>query len=412
MHHTDPTDAVSIPPGDCILFATADWDTPYWTNKQHTAAHLAKAGWRVLYVESVGLRAPKVGSSTDWRRIARRLWRGIQGPRQVQDRIWVISPLVIPFKHHHTWIRRFNQGFLAWTLARFCRQHQFRSPLLWTYHPYLLEQLTLMREHHGVTLGKLVYHCVDDLSAIPGIDAAAFNAEERRLLKEADVVFTTSMSLAAKCEPHNSQVHNLPNVVDVDHFSRANEPGPIPEDLKKIPTPRIGYVGALSDFKIDFKLLHEVALARPNWHFVLIGDEREGQANAVLATMSTLPNVHLLGHKPYEKLPDYLRGFDVGLLPTLTNEYTRSMFPMKFFEYITAGLPVVSTPLSFTKNLLNSHRLIVGNDSESFSNAIAKQLKTGRHNDQVSHGIVGDNNWSVRLHKMLEIIFTNPNRSR
>lgn len=405
MTQTDSHPTAPSKPGDCILFATADWDTPYWTNKQHTAAQLAKSGWRVLYVESVGLRAPKIGSGTDWRRILKRLWRGLKGPRKVQERVWVLSPLVIPLKHHHPWVRRFNQGLLAWTVARFCRQQKFRSPLLWTYHPYLLEQLTLMREHHGVTLGRLVYHCVDDLSSIPGIDAAAFNAEERRLLLEADVVFTTSESLAAKCAPYNSRVHNFPNVVDIEHFSAARQPGDIPADLKKIPPPRIGYVGALSDFKVDFELLRDIALTNPTWHLVLIGEEREGQANTALAAMATLPNVHLLGHKHYEALPNYLRGIDVGLLPTLINEYTRSMFPMKYFEYIAAGVPVVATPLEFTRNI--AHFLATASDASSFSEAIHQQLSRGKIKPAEAARIIGDNTWSVRLEKMLHLLQEN-----
>ena len=104
------------PGKDCILFATADWDTPYWTNKQHTAAHLAKAGWRVLYVESIGLRPPKLGSGTDWGRIFRRLWRGLRGPRQVSKNLWVYSPLLVPFRHDHPWIRTLNRSLLSGVL--------------------------------------------------------------------------------------------------------------------------------------------------------------------------------------------------------------------------------------------------------------------------------------------------------
>ena len=77
---------------DCILFATADWDTPYWTNKQHTTRELAKRDYRVLYVESVGLRRPRLGSARDYSRIVRRLKRGLRGARRVEDRIWVLSP--------------------------------------------------------------------------------------------------------------------------------------------------------------------------------------------------------------------------------------------------------------------------------------------------------------------------------
>lgn len=396
----------AIPPGDCLLFATADWDTPYWTNKQHTAHHLAQAGWRVLYVESVGLRQPRMGSSTDWGRLLKRLWRGLRGPRRVQERVWVLSPLVLPFKHHHPWVRAFNQGLLSHVLARFCQSHSFNTPMAWTYHPFVLESLQRLQQCHQLALGPTVYHCVDDLAAIPGIDAAAFNAEEQRLLQHCKVVFTTSQSLADKCSAHHPRVHNFPNVVDVDHFAQAwRQDGTLPADLAVIPEPRLAYVGALSDFKVDFELLDALAAAKPQWSLVLIGDEREGQHNHTLARMVQRPNVHLLGHRPYGQLPSYLRGMRVGLLPTLVNDYTHSMFPMKYFEYLAAGLPVVSTPLAFTNEGMH-HFLGIAKNSSAFCEKVEESLQTVIHRPSLAEA-VGDNTWSKRLNKMLSNIFHN-----
>ncbi|GAA6140492.1 glycosyltransferase [Hydrogenophaga sp. 5NK40-0174] len=390
---------------DCVLFATADWDTPYWTNKQHTAVEMAKLGWRVLYVESVGLRAPNLRSGMDWGRIARRLWRGLRGPRKVQDNIWVISPLTIPFKHGSTWVRAFNQGYLAWTIRRFLNRQGFSSPLIWTYHPFVLQTLEQLRLGHAEEASsQVVYHCVDDLSAIPGVDKAAFNAEEVRLLERADAVFTTATSLRDKCARHNSNTHLYPNVADPVHFGKALQPGPLHPSLAGISEPRIAYIGALSDFKVDFSLLHEVALARPDWQFVLVGDEREGQHNATLRDLSSLPNVHRLGYQPYAALPELLRGIQVGLLPTLINEYTRGMFPMKYYEYLSAGVPVVSTPLEFTQ--ATRTWMEVADNASGFVQAIDKQLKTAAgQRDQVSLAI-GDNTWGARMSAMLSRIPT------
>jgi glycosyltransferase involved in cell wall biosynthesis len=149
-----------------------------------------------------------------------------------------------------------------------------------------------------------------------------------------NVVFTTSKKLFEKCSAINKNTHDFPNVVDWEHFSQAFNPGPDPDDLKDIPHPRLGYVGVLSDFKVDFELLLNIATERPDWHIVLIGEEREGQHNATVQVLKEMQNVHFLGYKEYEELPNYIRGLDVGLLPTLINQYTNSMFPMKYFEYI------------------------------------------------------------------------------
>lgn len=382
-------------PKDCILFATADWDAPYWTNKQHTAQHLAKQGYRVLYVESIGLRAPTI-SSRDLSRIWRRLKRGLKAPYQVEHGLWVMSPLVIPFKHEWSIVRRINQGLMRWRIKRFMQRNGFDVPIIWTYHPFVLE--TLQGIHHD----KLVYHCVDDLSVVPGIDLAAFNAEEKRLLENAALIFTTSESLQQKCSALNANTHFFPNVADVNHFGQAREDGPLPDDLAAIPRPRIGYIGVLSDYKVDFSLVLEVARCRPDWHWVFIGEEREGQNSDLIAALAALPNIHFLGYRPYSRIPHYLRGFDVATLPTLLNDYTRAMFPMKYFEYLAAGVPVVSTPLEFTARFHAG--MEIGADAQAFLIAITRQLERGRLSDFEALNALGDNTWDRRLGKMLSLL--------
>jgi hypothetical protein len=400
QHPPMPDAPRDVPPSDVVLFATADWDEPYWTNKQHTAKTFAQLGWRVLYVESVGLRGPKMGSSKDWKRLWRRLWRGLRslvlGPRKAEQNIWIFSPLAIPGAHGTRWLRRLNTALVRWPLQRFLCARQWSKPLIWTYHPFMLDTVK------GLGGSKMVYHCVDDLGAVPMIDSAVVDAAEVELLKACDAVFVTNESLVGKCRPFNANTHYFPNVVDFDHFSRAHEQGPLPEDLREIPEPRIVYVGVLSDFKVDFKLIEEVALARPDWHWVIIGTEREGQKSEWVPRLKALPNIHFLGRKAYEDLPSYLGSMRVGALPTLCNAYTKSMFPMKFYEYLAAGLRVVSTPLEFVKGL-NFDTLGVAGDARGFVMAIGNFLSAGKIDKECSRSLVGDNNWKSRLSKMLSI---------
>ena len=382
---------------DCLLFATADWDTPYWTNKQHTAHHLALMGYRVLYIESLGLRPP-TANAKDLKRIWQRLKRGLRPPKRVEAGVWVLSPIAIPFKQHWALIRRFNQGWLSLRIKLFLQRHGFNKPMIWTYHPFMQSAI------NGIPRGPLVYHCVDDLSAIPGIDAEKFNAEEQRLLPQCNAVFVTSQALKDKCQPFNAETYYFSNVVDNDHFGLARQEGALPTDIARIPTPRIGYIGALSDFKVDFELIYNVAIIRPEWSWVLIGDEREGQNSPWVAKLRANPNVHFLGHKTYNQLPGYLRGIDVGTLPTLINDYTKSMFPMKYFEYLAAGVPVISTPLDFTKQ--HSDGLKVAGSSENFVAAINEQLHRGKLTSEEAVAFVGENTWPARLQKVLAIVGT------
>ncbi|WP_442856517.1 glycosyltransferase [Burkholderia sp. WSM2230] len=386
---------------DCVLFSTADWDEPYWTNKQHTASILAARGWRVLYVESVGFRSPKVGSGRDWARLWRRLWRGVQslvlGPPRRAANIWVLSPLMVPAGHHLPFVRSLNQALLRFSVARFAKGHRYKDPVVWTYHPYMLDSISTLPR------GPLVYHCVDDIATIPGVDVDAFRSAQQALLGQCEAVFTTAMSLKEVCLPFNRNTHFFGNVVDDVHFGEARADGPIPAELAAIPEPRLVYHGVLSDFKVDFPLLMQTAQARPQWQWVIIGEEREGQRSELLAQLARLPNVHLLGYRSYQSLPRYLRGMRVGVLPTLLNEYTRSMFPMKFYEYLAAGLPVVSTPLDFAKEPRAG--LEVGGDAKAFITAIEKQLARGKLSADEAVAAVGENTWERRLDKMLAITF-------
>ena len=386
---------------DCVLFSTADWDEPYWTNKQHTASILAARGWRVLYVESVGFRSPKVGSGRDWARLWRRLWRGVQslvlGPPRRAENIWVLSPLMVPAGHHLPFVRSLNQALLRFSVTRFAKSQRFKDPVVWTYHPYMLDAIATLPR------GPLVYHCVDDIAAIPGVDVEAFRNAQQALVGRCEAVFTTAMSLKETCQPFNPNTHFFGNVVDEAHFGEARAKGALPPELAAIPEPRLVYHGVLSDFKVDFPLLLQTAQARPQWQWVIIGEEREGQRSELLAQLARLPNVHLLGYRSYQTLPRYMRGMQVGVLPTLLNEYTRSMFPMKFYEFLAAGLPVVSTPLDFAKEPRAG--LEVGGDLEAFIAAIEKQLARGKLSADESRAAVGDNTWERRLDKMLQITF-------
>jgi glycosyltransferase involved in cell wall biosynthesis len=390
--------------GDCVLISTADWNARYWTNKQHMAERLAARGWRVLYVESVGLRSPDIRSVGDWRRLVRRLFAGLRdfflGPRQVAPSIWVLSPLVLPGRRYAA-IDAVNRLLLDHPVLGFVRRH-FRRPIVWTYHPFMLS----LAERIGQ--GPLVYHCVDDIAAIPGVDITAMRRCEPLLLAAADAVFTTSEPLFEKCVAINANTHFFSNVADADHFGAALRSGPVPADIDAIPRPRLGYHGVLSDFKMDFRLLVDLAGRRPDWHIVLIGDEREGQTDASVAQLARLPNVHLLGYRPYERLPDYLRGIDVGLLPIMANDYTHSMFPMKLYEYLAAGVPVVSTPGPFVAD--GPPRVQVAADLSAFIAAVEAQLAAGRLTPDEARKAVGRNTWDERLDRMLAIVARVPER--
>ena len=143
----------------------------------------------------------------------------------------------------------------------------------------------------------------------------------------------------------SSNVLYAPNVADVELFARALQPGPADPSLTGLARPLIIFTGAIVAVKLDIPLLVALARARPHWSFALVGPVGPGEPRADISALSGEANIHLLGLRSYEQLPDVLRSADAGLIPYALNELTRSIFPMKVYEYLAAGLPVIATPL-------------------------------------------------------------------
>lgn len=317
----------------CVGFA--DWDTDLWTNQHHLMSRLAREN-RVLFVESLGLRRPQL-AGRDVRRIARRLLRGLEGPREA-DGLWVLSPLVLPF-HSNCLVRAINARLLPALVRRATRRLGLRKPLLWAYVPQAEALLDALEPE------LVVYHCVDDIAAQPGIDGASFRAAEERFARRADLVLASAPSLAERLGTISNEVLYAPNVADTDLFSQALADGPVDPALAALPSPRIVFTGAIVTTKLDVPLIVALARLRPQWSFALVGPIGPGDPRADVSALLAEPNIHLLGARAYDQLPAVLRGADAGLIPYADNELTKGIFPMKVYEYLAAGLPVLATPL-------------------------------------------------------------------
>jgi glycosyltransferase involved in cell wall biosynthesis len=320
---------------DIVCVGFADWDTELWTNQHHLMSRLARDN-RVLFVESLGLRRPQL-AGRDLARVWRRLRRGLAPPRAV-DGLHVLSPLVLPL-HRSRLARALNARLLPALVRRAARRLGLREPILWAYVP----QAEVLIEALDPSL--VVYHCVDDIAAQERIDTASFRAAETRFAARADLVLASAPALAKRLRTISDNVMDAPNVADTELFSRALQPGRLDPDMAALPAPRIVFTGAIVASKLDIPLLVELARLRASWSFALVGPVGPGDPRTDVSALAAEPNIHLLGHRAYGELPDVLRAADAGLIPYARNELTESIFPMKVYEYLAAGLPVVATPL-------------------------------------------------------------------
>lgn len=317
--------------GEPIVCFAKDWDD-HPTSNNHVMRLLARSR-PVLWVNSIGMRRPR-SSARDLRRLARKLREALRGPRPVGDGLHVLAPVAVPLPHSRR-ATALNRRLLRASIRHAARRLGLDGFQVWTFLPNTVDYATDL----DPTL--LVYYCVDDWAHAEGYDGRALAREERRLCEQADLIFATSERLAADKHALNPHTYLAAHGVDHAHFAAALDPAlaPAPE-VARLPGPVLAVVGLL-DERVDLGLLAALAAHRPDASIALVGRAHVDLRPLVAAHR----NVHALGHCDYARLPALLRGCAAALIPFVVNEYTRHVNPVKLREYLSAGLPVVSTDL-------------------------------------------------------------------
>jgi glycosyltransferase involved in cell wall biosynthesis len=340
---------------DYVIIAnswSAGKDNP--TSKHRIALELARRGYRVLWIEGSGMRAPRLGSGQDRLRIVRKVAAALRGAVEVGSQepgarsqetgvrraepvvapvsafIWVLSPLFVPLPRHEI-VRRLNGAICRWSARFWGWRLGFRHAVLINYVPVLAEA---MRRRRG---WRTVYHCVDRWDAFTMYDSAMMADMDRRCCRYADLVIASSRDLEAHCRTLNGRVHLVTHGVDHEHFAGACTITASPSDLPGGPI--VGFFGLLSEW-VDQDLVLETARRIPQAHVVLIG-----RADVDISRLTGQRNIHVLGPRPFDLLPQYVASFAVGLIPFTVNDLTRAVNPIKLREMLAGGCPVVSTDL-------------------------------------------------------------------
>jgi glycosyltransferase involved in cell wall biosynthesis len=373
---------------DIICVGFADWDSELWTNQQHLMSRLARDN-NVLFIESLGLRRPTV-AARDVRRLARRLRRGLQGVRPA-DGLHVLSPLVLPL-HAKPWQARLNVLLLRAQVRRAVRTLGMSRPILWGYVPQAGHLVEVLKP------STVVYHCVDDIAKQRGIDGEAFRAGEAFFLGQADLVLASAPTLRDRLAQRHDNVRFAPNVADTEQFALALDHGVTDHAIAALRPPRIVFTGAVVATKLDIELLVGLARRRREWSFALVGPIGVGDPSTDVSPLAAEPNVHLLGRRRYEDLPGVLRAADIAIVPYAVNDLTRSIFPMKIYEYLSAGLDVVSTPLPSLAGV-SGVRIAAGIDEVEGALASALANDTPELRRQRSE-LARDHSWTTRLEEI------------
>lgn len=379
-------------PDGFVWFAAQDW---WYHNQAHSDFQLMKEVSRhrpVLVVNSLGLRVPTPGKSTNaLRRVLRKLrsvTKLLRTPLAELPNFHVFTPVLLP-AYGDGWLSRLNARSIRWQVnlaARVAGLPERRAvgvtiPTAW---PVV----------RGMRRVALVFNRADLHSAFPEADGAWVARLEKELLESSDRVLYVSHELMRRdAEVVGDRSYFLDHGVDLERFTPEVASSPL---LDAIPTPRLGFFGGLDDYVVDMELLAETARALPEASLVLIGD-----ATCPMDDLTALPNVHWLGYQSYELIPSLGRGFDVALMPWLDNEWIRFANPIKLKEYLALGLPVVSTEYPEVEDYRSYLR--VARSREDFPKLVREAL-ADPGDPAVRRAFVERFSWSGRAADLLELV--------
>jgi glycosyltransferase involved in cell wall biosynthesis len=349
-------------------------------NSHHLMREAASRGYRVLYVDPIGLRRPTI-SRKDVAKLGRRL-RLLRAPlTSVEPGIWRLAPAAIPLQDTNLGIA-VNKRLLAFQIRRALARLRADRVLLWAYPP----QLVALRWEISCELA--IYHRTDDYGSLPGMNAQLLSGWEVQAVEEADLCIAPARGYLDGPLRNARKALWVPNAVD----HRGFDPSRIgPDPLPEIDRPRLLVMGTF-DAWVDLDLLHDVMSGRPSWTLVLAGT-----AKISLERLLSLGNVHFLGRVPFEDLPTLVSHCDIGLVPFRIGPVAAEATPSKLYQYLAGGLPVLCTP--FLDPELFDGRVAIGPaTAEGFSQAIEGLLTTDSPTArQARRSFVRDHSWTARF---------------
>ena len=396
---------------DIICISSIEWDF-LWQGHQEIATRLARAGNRIFYIENMGVRSPGL---RDAGRIASRLTHWAKslrtgGVREIAPRIHVCSPLVLP-PFGSALQRRLNRNLLLPLIRRTARRLGIKDALVWTYLPTdtALDLINTLRTKQSL----VVYYCIADFEQLTP-EVSRLRESEEAVTRLSSVVFAQGPELAEHCSQWNENVHVFPFGVNMDAFPveekneddakrvAAETDAHISAAMRSLPRPVIGYIGGLHRH-VDFQMLAQAARARPDWSWVFVG-----AIQTEVGELATLPNVHIVGQRPHNELADYIRAFDVCIVPYVKSAYTETVVPTKINEYLAMGKPVVSTELPAVCDFNRQYNILLTSpaEPESFLRAL-DAARAEPVDEQVlrrRREVAALGSWETRLEEMSKLI--------
>jgi uncharacterized SAM-binding protein YcdF (DUF218 family)/glycosyltransferase involved in cell wall biosynthesis len=378
-----------------IIFSSVDWST-HWQLHHQLATSLVSSGNRVLFIENTGIRS---ANFHDVGRIRERIvnWgKGTHGFFYVNKGLTVYSPMLLPFPYSKLSLF-INKRMLKRSISRWIRVSKFFDPIVISFLPTPLIQSAI--EHLDPKLS--IYYCANNM-ANSSISASKVAPYETVFFRSVDIVFTAAYAIQDRATKLSKKAFYFPPGIDFDKFDNAlKSKDDIPADLDKISRPVIGYIGALGKV-FDQDLICTLADKHPEFSIVLVGPEYTN-----ISKLRERENIILLGARPHDQIPYYIKGFDVAIVPYICNKFTEGVYPSKLNEYLSMGIPAVTTNIKEIIELKSDYEeaIVIADSSDEFIEAVEFSV---RENDQslreLRINIAKDNSWKSRFDGISKII--------
>ena len=261
----------------------------------------------------------------------------------------------------------------------------------------------------GAVVEKLsIYHVVDEYAGYGNLSESGRRQRmqhETEMLQRTDLAIVVSRGLLERKRRAGGRVYLVPNAADYNAYRPTGQavPESLPPDLRDIPNPLIGYSGLVAG-RLDLELLYGIATRRPDWSFVLLGAVRRRDCEAELDKLEKLPNIHFLGYKPVQDVPDYVLAFQVCIVPYKLDERAEFASPLKIYEYAAAEKPIVATSFQAAKE--NSEFVMVAKDAHEFEQLLAEAIDISPTDGRIRMGskVAKENTWDRRVEMISRII--------
>jgi glycosyltransferase involved in cell wall biosynthesis len=320
--------------------------------------------------------------------------------RQISENLYVFRyPLWAPVSGCFP-LRQLTRAVRWRSLKAALRKLQMSQPIVWFYHP---TWLSMAKKFSSAPLR--LYHVVDEYTSFQGKTPTRIRQveeQERELLALVDAVIVVSRELYEAKRPFNPNMYVVPNGVNYQAYSDALAEPQLPEDLQVIKSPRLGYSGLIGD-KLHLGMLKDLAQENPEWSLVFLGHVNVSKQAKTWQALQAMPNVHYLGSMEWSRVPHYVKGFDVGLMPYVQDRHSETISPLKLYDYLAAGLSVVSTDIPAAREF--SPCLHLADSPRDFAQAVRVALAdTAPERRQARRKIALQHTWEARVERLSDLI--------